>query len=164
LVNFATDELCKRCDHPLSSGPESSDIAQAKDSSTAKSIPDQPIFLPQEGLMSKSQGYILIGLFCVGLLLLSWNIFKPQAKYEYKVIGFPTESNDRTGDGAMKFASVQVDEGQITSMGIEGWELVGSFLEIETAYPNFGRSEYVTGLQPNVRPQRAVLIFKRQIR
>jgi len=42
-------------------------------------------------------------------------------------------------------------------------ELVDSYLEMETVHPNFGDSRYVTGLQPNVRPQRLVLIFERPI-
>jgi hypothetical protein len=41
--------------------------------------------------------------------------------------------------------------------------IVGSYLEIETAYPNFGDSKYVTGLQPNVRPQRLVLVLRHRI-
>jgi hypothetical protein len=47
-------------------------------------------------------------------------------------------------------------------LGSEGWELVGVFLEHETAHPNFGSEGLVTGLQPNVRPQKLVCIFKRQ--
>jgi outer membrane PBP1 activator LpoA protein len=80
------------------------------------------------------------------------------------VVSFLAESNDRTGSGALKYASVQVDEKQLQVMGADGWELVNAFLEMETAFPNFGSSEYVTGLQPNVRPQRAVLLFKRPAR
>jgi hypothetical protein len=33
---------------------------------------------------------------------------------------------------------------------------------METAHPNFGNSEYVTGLQPNIRPQRVVLVLRRR--
>ena len=104
----------------------------------------------------------MIGLLCVGLLLLLWLTLKPQPKYDYKVVTYMTEGNSRDGDGALKFSSVQINEGELSSMGAEGWELVGSYLEMETAFPNFGKSEYVTGLQPNVRPQKAVLIFRRQ--
>jgi hypothetical protein len=114
--------------------------------------------------MSKTQGYILIGLFCVGIALAAWGTFKPYPKYEYKVLSLLAESNERTGSGALKYASVNVDQAQLQTLTGEGWELVDSFLEMETAFPNFGNSEYVTGLQPNVRPQRAVLLFKRPVR
>jgi hypothetical protein len=165
LMNFATDDMCKRCDKPLRIAQEQPlEVVQPNGSPTTKPNPESPIFIQQENMMTKPQGYILIGLFIVGLALLSWSIFKPQAKYEYKITSFLTESNDRTGEGALKFATVKLDEGQVASMGLEGWELAGTFLEMETAYPNFGRSEYVTGLQPNIRPQRAILIFKRQIK
>ncbi len=163
LVNFATDDTCKRCGTPLPVSQElSAEFVQENIPPISKPNTEYPIFIPQQNPMNKVQGYILIGLLFIGLLLLSWGVFKPQPKYEYKVVSFLTESNDRTGDGALKFASVKVDEAQVASMGAEGWELAGTFLEMETSYPNFGRSEYVTGLQPNIRPQRAVLIFKRQ--
>lgn len=108
----------------------------------------------------KVQGYVLIVLVCVGLSFAAWVVFGPLSKYEYKVIDFLAESNDRTGQAALKYASVKIEETQLQKMGAEGWELVDVFLEMETAFPNFGSSEYVTGLQPNVRPQRAVLLFK----
>ena len=37
------------------------------------------------------------------------------------------------------------------------------YVENETAWPNFGKDEFVTGLQPNVRAQSLVMIFKRKI-
>lgn len=114
--------------------------------------------------ISRAQGYVLISLVCLGLALAAWATFRPYINYEYKVVSFLAESNDRTGSGALKYASVQVDEKQLQVMGADGWELVNAFLEMETAFPNFGSSEYVTGLQPNVRPQRAVLLFKRPAR
>jgi hypothetical protein len=126
------------------------------DSESHRQTPGNPI--------SKTQGYFLIGLLCVGIALATWGTFKPHPKYEYKVISLLAESNERTGAGALKYASVNVDETQLQSLGGQGWEMVDSFLEMETAFPNFGSSEYVTGLQPNVRPQRAVLLFKRPVR
>jgi hypothetical protein len=42
--------------------------------------------------------------------------------------------------------------------------LATSYLEMETSHPNFGNDTYVTGLQANIRPQRAILIFKRVIK
>lgn len=82
--------------------------------------------------------------------------------WEYKVVSFMGEGHDRTGKEAGKFASVTPSEDELNALGTEGWELVGSYLEVETAWVNFGNDSYVTGLQPNVRPQRAVLVFKRK--
>lgn len=120
--------------------------------------------MPPHNGITRVQGYVIIALLVLGLGLLSWSVFKPQPKqkYEYKVINYLTESNQRSGEGALKFSYINISEAEIASMGAEGWELVGTFLEMETAFTNFGKPEYVTGLQPNVRPQRAVLIFKRQ--
>ena len=86
----------------------------------------------------------------------------PDPAFEYKVVTFFADTNDRSGSEALKYSSVKVDEAQLKKLGAEGWELVSTLLEMETAFPNFGDSQYVTGLQPNVRPQRAVLLFKRQ--
>jgi hypothetical protein len=48
-------------------------------------------------------------------------------------------------------------------LGDEGWELVTCYLENETAFPNLGaRSDLVTGIRVNIRPQRLVCLFKRQ--
>lgn len=77
------------------------------------------------------------------------------AHYEYKVVTVSSEGHDRTGEAAIKFASVTPSDGDLTKLGGEGWEVVTTYLEMETAYPNFGKAEYVTGLQTSVRPQRA---------
>lgn len=45
------------------------------------------------------------------------------------------------------------------SLGDEGWELVDVFEETETVHPNFGNSEYVTGIQPNVRTSEISFVF-----
>jgi len=85
-------------------------------------------------------------------------------KYEYKVIYFNHEGHERTGNGAGKFATITPSEISLNNQGDYGWELVSSYLELETAYPNFGDNNYVTGIQPNVRPQRLVCIFKRLLK
>jgi len=64
---------------------------------------------------------------------------------------------------AGKFASISISVSDLAPLGLEGWELVSTSLEMETAYPNFGNASYVTGLQQNVRPQKLICIFKRQI-
>ncbi|RTR22361.1 hypothetical protein [Deinococcus radiophilus] len=65
-----------------------------------------------------------------------------------------------TDDGKKHFA---LDEAQLASLGEEGWELVAALPATETAYTNFGNSQYVTGLQPNVRSGSVTLVFKRPL-
>jgi Domain of unknown function (DUF4177) len=86
-----------------------------------------------------------------------------EPRYEYKVVVLQASNLSRTGEDAMKASSVNVDEKELSKLGSQGWELVGSFLENETAYPNFGDDKYVTGLQTNVRPQRLVLLLRHRI-
>ena len=86
-----------------------------------------------------------------------------QSRYEYKVVAIPSQGHERKGSAALAVASIDPSEAELTSLGSAGWELAGSYLEIETAYPNFGDDKYVTGLQPNIRPQRLVLVFRRRV-
>jgi len=84
------------------------------------------------------------------------------SKWEYKIYSIsPEQSYERTGEDALKSTKITISQDELNKLGSEGWELTTSFLELETSHPNFGSSEYVTGLQPNVRNQRLVLIFKR---
>ncbi|MFZ4400930.1 MAG: DUF4177 domain-containing protein [Bacteroidales bacterium] len=85
-------------------------------------------------------------------------------KWEYKVLTVSNDGFDRTGSTAMNATKISPTESEFNKLGIEGWELVTSYLELETAYPNFGNDSYVTGLQPNIRPQRAIFIFKRHLK
>jgi hypothetical protein len=41
-------------------------------------------------------------------------------------------------------------------------ELVNVYATTETTHPNFGNSEYVTGIQPNVRSSELNFVFKRK--
>ena len=124
--------------------------------------------------MDAAQGYILIGLLCVVIFLLAYNTFRtPKAlKYAYKVINVQAQFNKKptdagvytqSNDAAIGTTSVNLKDEELTILGNEGWELVGTFLEEETTHPNYGNSQYVTGLQPNIRPQRAVMIFRRLV-
>jgi hypothetical protein len=112
--------------------------------------------------VTRLQGHFIIGLLCIGLGLPFWNALKPVPHWEYKkVVVLTSGLSDRTGVGALSNSSISLDDNMFESLGADGWELAGSYLEMETAFPNFGRSDLVTGLQPNIRPQRLVLIFKR---
>ena len=85
-------------------------------------------------------------------------------KWEYKVLPVSADSYARTGADASKPTTVNPTDSELNQLGANGWELTTSYLEVETAYPNFGSETYVTGIQPNVRPQRVVLIFKRLLK
>jgi hypothetical protein len=78
--------------------------------------------------------------------------------WEYKTIEVPAHSA-----GDLSTRKVNLDLPQLDALGAEGWEVAGLWLEQETVYPNFGKSEYVTGIQPNVRPSRLVVLLKRPL-
>lgn len=164
LQNFLTDERCKRCATPLSAS--ASPNANAFESKNASEFQETNQESNSETTpFTRIQGYSVIVLLAVILSLIVWNSLKQEAvtpKFEYRVVEFMTESNERTGTGALKYSSIRVDEGQLQKLGEDGWELVNSFVENETAFPNFGDSQYVTGIQPNIRPQRAIFIFKKR--
>jgi hypothetical protein len=165
LVNFSGEETCKRCGSALANMREFMNDSSTTSNQSGVGIGHQASAHPHGvSTMTKSQGKILIALVCIGIAVSAWSAYKPQPKYEYKVMRLMAESNDRTGSGALRYSSIQVPDKDLASIGAEGWELVGTFLEMETAFPNFGKEEYVTGLQPNVRPQSAILLFKRQTR
>jgi hypothetical protein len=86
-----------------------------------------------------------------------------EPRYEYKVLTVAADVHDRTGSDALKPAGITLDDRELSKLGGQGWDVVASFLELETAYPNFGDAKYVTGLQPNVRPQRVVLVLRHRI-
>jgi len=90
-------------------------------------------------------------------------------KWEYKRLAFPSmdpkypslQSPGRTDADGMASTTIKLDEQQLTSLGSQGWELVTTFLEMETAFANLGASANVSGMRENVRPQLLVCIFKR---
>ena len=86
-----------------------------------------------------------------------------EPRYEYKVVTFAGSDESRTGEAAMKPTSIEVDDKELSRLGSQGWGVVNSFFEMETAYPNFGNDKYVTGLQTNIRPQRLVILLRHRI-
>lgn len=86
-----------------------------------------------------------------------------EEQWEYKVFVIAAPTHERQGENALASNELIVDNEALNKMGLDHWELTTSWLEMETAYPNLGKASYVTGLNPNVRPMRAVLLFKRRI-
>lgn len=99
----------------------------------------------------------VVGIFINAFLqLASANV--PKQVWEYKTIEFHAAPAD---DSTTR--EVELDINKLESLGAEGWEVAGLWLETETVHPNFGKSEYVTGLQPNIRPSRLVVLLKRTL-
>jgi len=111
-----------------------------------------------------TQAAVIIFLLLLGLAIPYLGALRPVPKWEYKKVTFPNEGYDRIGPGALKYTTIRIDEKLLNMMGDEGWEIVSSHLETETAFPNFGKEELVTGIQPNIRPQTLVVLFKRPAR
>ncbi|MDO5396047.1 MAG: DUF4177 domain-containing protein [Bacteroidales bacterium] len=76
--------------------------------------------------------------------------------WEYKIVKI-------TGESGTDFSRCSYDDPsrQLNRLGEKGWELVDVYTEIETVHPNFGNSEYVTGLRPNSRTAVVNFVFKR---
>ena len=95
---------------------------------------------------------ILIALLALGAISCSSN-------WEYKIV-----TVKGTDAEASKFDPVKFDVNgeSLNLFGKEGWELVNVYPTTETVHPNFGNSEYVTGMQPNVRTKDLNFVFKRK--
>lgn len=119
----------------------------------------------QNGNSLQTLAIIIIFILLIGVTFLALSFFQitPRPKFEYTYITFPAENLSRTGFDASKDSSIKLDQTVLNKMGGDGWEMVGSYLEMETAFPNFGNSDYVAGIKPNIRPQCLVAIFKRRI-
>jgi hypothetical protein len=82
------------------------------------------------------------------------------SKWEYKIVSVKGEEQETmTKFQANKF---DVSDEALNLFGKDGWELVGIYEKIETVHPNYGNSEYVSGLQPNVRTAEINFVFKRE--
>ena len=97
-------------------------------------------------------------IFLTSIFVIS--IISCSQKWEYKTITYKGSEQDELA----KFASKKIDiaNSSLNSLGEEGWELVDVFEKTETVHPNFGNTEYVTGLQPNVRTSEISFVFKRK--
>ncbi len=111
---------------------------------------------------------LLLVIILASTLHFSRNIYfqlTREEMWEYKVVNvFPDGYNSREDEGAFLYSKINPNTISMNLHGLLGWELVSTYLEMETAFPNFGSSDYVTGIKSNVRPQRLVMIYKRKIR
>lgn len=80
-------------------------------------------------------------------------------KWEYKVVTVKGTEKEASKFDVRKF---DVSDESLNLFGKDGWELVNIYSTIETVHPNYGSSEYVTGLQPNVRTLELHFVFKRK--
>ncbi len=81
------------------------------------------------------------------------------SNWEYKIVKVKG-----TEKGSSKFDpnKFEVSDESLNLFGKDGWELVDIYETIETVHPNFGNSDYVTGMQPNVRTAEINFVFKRK--
>lgn len=113
---------------------------------------------------SSAQAALIILLLLAALALPYIGPLRPVPTWEYKRVVFPSNGDGRIGPGALRFATVPLDEKLLSQLGAEGWEMVGTYLEMETAFPNLDENERPKNFQPNVRPQSLTVLFKRPAR
>lgn len=79
--------------------------------------------------------------------------------WQYRVLYVPApKAPNETG------VTIKVDEAAMAAVGGDGWELVSSYEEYNTVFPNFSQDQkIVTGIESNVRPTQLVLIFKKPL-
>lgn len=84
-------------------------------------------------------------------------------QWEYEVVRLTGSEVDGTKDVGGEFfpMSFYSPTAMLDNMGKEGWELVSTYTEVGTAYPNFGNSDYVTGIKANTRTIAVNFVFKR---
>jgi hypothetical protein len=81
------------------------------------------------------------------------------SNWEYKIVKVKGTEKEASIFDPNKF---EVSDESLNLFGKDGWELVDIYETTETVHPNFGTSEYVTGLQPNVRTAEINFVFKRK--
>lgn len=79
--------------------------------------------------------------------------------WEYKIVKVKGAEKEASKFETNKF---EVSDESLNLFGKEGWELVDIYETTETVHPNFGNSDYVTGMQPNVRTAEINFVFKRK--
>ena len=87
------------------------------------------------------------------------NTISQRVIWEYKVI---SSNNYYDGDDTKRSPSFNDPDFMLFKMGREGWELVSTYTEIATAFPNFDwRDNYISGIRSNTRTTVVYFVFKR---
>lgn len=79
--------------------------------------------------------------------------------WEYEVVKVVGEN----AKSYAKFNPLVFDDQKdmLNKMGKEGWELVSTYTEIATVFPNWGNDKVVNGIRDNVRTSVMHFVFKR---
>ncbi len=93
-------------------------------------------------------------LLCVAALLSSC----AEKEWEYKTVSIDSEPHN-----AYETSKLYDPESMLNEWGKNGWELVSSYTEIRTSFPNFGDNQYVTGIRTNTATERVTFVLKREV-
>jgi len=93
------------------------------------------------------------------IAILGLGISSCTTNWEYKVVTVKGSDKEASKFDPKKF---EVSDESLNLFGKDGWELVDVYQTTETVHPNFGNSDYVTGIQPNVRTSEINFVFKRK--
>ena len=100
--------------------------------------------------------------FCVLLSMLLGSCGIKEQSWEYKIVKVAGKEAEILADyGALSYGDQTT---MLNKLGKDGWELVSTYTETTTVFPNFGNSEYVTGIRENVRTSVVNFVFKRPSR
>lgn len=78
-------------------------------------------------------------------------------KWEYKTVSIEGQSY-----GEMSSPTFRNPTPMLNELGKDGWEVVGTYTEINTSFPNFGNQEYVTGIRTNTATTVVNFVLKRE--
>ena len=95
----------------------------------------------------------------VAIAVIALSSCTENTKWEYKVVKVAGQNAESLPDYAPMVFNDQTP--MLNKMGEDGWELVNSYTETNTVHPNFGNSEYVTGIRENTRTSVLNFVFKR---
>lgn len=87
------------------------------------------------------------------------NACSSKTQWEYKIVKVAGQEAEVIPDFTPMVFNDQTK--MLNTMGQDGWELVNTYTEINSAHPNFGNSSYVSGIRMNTRTSVLNFIFKR---